>query len=274
VNDVPSPQSTFAGSVPETYDRFMGPIFFEPYADDLVARLPATPRLRVLELACGTGIVTRRLRDRLPDARILATDLSEAMIAQARLKFTPAEEIEWRQADATSLPLGDQAFDAVVCQFGVMFFPDKPAGFREAYRVLAPGGLVLFNVWDALERNQLSLAVHEALAALFPTDPPDFYDIPFGFHDPLTISGLLQEAGFEDVQITTVQKPGICQSANDAALALVQGTPVRGQIVARPGVDLAAVTSAAAATIRERFGDDPVRSTLSALVCAGRRPER
>ncbi|HEV7923701.1 MAG TPA: methyltransferase domain-containing protein [Thermoanaerobaculia bacterium] len=261
---------TFAGSVPEKYDRYMAPIFFDPYAEDLVSRLPVLPEMRVLELACGTGVVTRRLRDALPEARIVATDLNEPMLDTARARFSAAERIEWHRADATGLPFGDEAFDAVVCQFGVMFFSDKLAAFREAHRVLAPGGSFLFNVWDAMERNELSLTVHQALASLFPSDPPDFYRIPFGFHDSATISAMLGEAGFEEVQVTSVSRPGVSRSAHDAAIALVEGTPVLGQVLARGQVNVSAVVHAVTGKIRERFGE-PVQSTMTALVCSGRK---
>jgi ubiquinone/menaquinone biosynthesis C-methylase UbiE len=265
-------QATFAGSVPEIYDRYMGPIFFEPYAEDLVTRLRTSANMRVLELACGTGIVTRRLRDLLPpDARLLATDLNEGMLDIARLKFRSNEQVEWQHADATSLALDDATFDAVVCQFGVMFFADKAAAFREAHRVLAPGGSLLFNVWGALEENELSLAVHEALANVFPSDQPDFYTIPFGFHDSAVISKMLTEAGFAGVQVTTVRKPGVSASANDAAIALIQGTPIIGQILARPQANVPEIVKAVAERIRQRFGDNPVRSTLTALVCSGQK---
>jgi ubiquinone/menaquinone biosynthesis C-methylase UbiE len=267
-------QPTFVGSVPETYDRYMGPIFFEPYAEDLVTRLPMSPNMRVLELACGTGIVTRRLRDLLPsDARLLATDLNDPMIGEARLKFSPDEQVEWRQADATSLAFGDGMFDAVVCQFGVMFFPDKMAAFREAHRVLAPGGSLLFNLWGAIEENELSLVVHQALANIFPSDPPDFFRIPFGFHDSAAISKMLTETGFAGVQVTTVRKPGVSVSASDAAIALIQGTPVIGQILGRSEANVPEIISVVVETIRQRFGDNPVRSTLTALVCSGQKRE-
>jgi ubiquinone/menaquinone biosynthesis C-methylase UbiE len=267
--------ATFIGSVPEKYDRYMGPIFFEPYAEDLVGRLHTFSGMRVLELACGTGIVTRLLRDALPpDAKLLATDLNDAMINQARSKFERDGGVEWRQADAMALPFAAQSFDAAICQFGVMFFPDKLAGFREAYRVLDAGGVFLFSVWDAIEKNQLSFVAAQAVGRFFSVDPPDFYRVPFGFHDRDQITAQLAAVGFSNVEITSVRKRGEAESANDAAIALVEGTPMIGQLLARSEVRASEVVNAVAIAIGERFGDKPVQSTLTALVCTAQKPQR
>src|SRR6187200_1125987 len=135
------PVAAFTESVPENYDRYMGPMLFEPYADDLVQRLKLRDPMRVLEVACGTGIVTRHLRERLsPDSELIATDLSEPMLVMAQRKFDANAAIKWQQADAMALPFPDESFDAVVCQFGLMFVPDKAAAVAEAFRVLRPGG--------------------------------------------------------------------------------------------------------------------------------------
>lgn len=158
---------------PANYDRYLGPLFFHHYADDLAARLPVTPGMRVLETACGTGIVTERLAARLAGhGSLVATDLNEAMFAHGRTRIQRASRVEWRQADATSLPFPDRSFDAVVCQFGLMFYPDKAAGVREALRALKPGGLYLFNVWDRLDRNPVARITHETVATFFEKDAP------------------------------------------------------------------------------------------------------
>jgi len=187
--------TAFVGSIPPIYDRCLGPLLFHGFADDLAARLPAKTGLRVLETACGTGIVTERLVQRLRGTdTVVATDLNEAMLEHARARLAPAG-VEWRQADATSLPFPDESFDAVVCQFGVMFFPDKLEGAREALRVLRPGGLFLFNTWDAIEHNAVARITHETVAKIFPDDPPAFYRIPFGLHDAGAIHEVLERAG-------------------------------------------------------------------------------
>jgi SAM-dependent methyltransferase len=231
--------------------------------------------MHVLELACGTGIVTRRLRDWLPsDARLVASDLNGAMIEQARTKFRSDEHVEWQEADATNLPFADQSFDIAVCQFGVMFFSDKPAAFREAHRVLAPGGEFLFSVWGTLENNELSLVAERAIATFFHSDPPKFYGVPFGFHDPVQIKSMLASAGFESPEVVVVEKPSVCASAVDAAVALVEGTPMIGQVLARAQVAVSEVVNAVAQAIAGRFGDTTVQSTLTALLCRARKSAR
>lgn len=259
--------SAFVGSVPEKYDRYLGPILFYDYASDLVSRIPAAGLMSALELACGTGILTERLRDRLPtDATLVATDLNQAMIDCARAKLGGLESIEWRQADATDLPFRDETFDLVACQFGLMFFPDKKAGMSEAYRVLTRGGLFLFNVWDALDQNEMTLVAHEAVKEFFDADPPLFYEIPFGFNDRDKIEGLLREVGFREVEASTVTLVCRSPSAEDAATGLVEGTPMIGQILDRDKSAVPEVRKAVASAIRARYGGGPIESSMQALV--------
>jgi SAM-dependent methyltransferase len=168
--------ASFVGEIPEEYDRGLGPIIFADFAIDMARRVAAAGPMRVLETAAGTGIVTRLLRDLLPaEVHLTATDLNAPMLAIASGKFRPEERVEFRTADATALPFPDGAFDAVACQFGVMFFPDKDASFREARRILAPGGRYVFSVWDAHQRNSFGRIAHEVAASFFPADPPGFY---------------------------------------------------------------------------------------------------
>src|SRR3954466_10090578 len=176
--------AVFAGSIPALYDRFLGPLLFEPYGRDLAARLSDLGAGRVLETAAGTGIVTAALAERLPSAvALVATDLNQAMVDHAAAK--PAlRRVELRQADALALPFADASFDAVACQFGVMFFPDRVAGYREARRVLKPGGRFVFNVWDSLAHNPIPRCVVDAAAARYPHNPPRFLArTPHGHHD-------------------------------------------------------------------------------------------
>ena len=138
--------TAFVGKIPENYERYLAPLFFNDFADDLVARVPVSDDMRVLEVACGTGIVTRRLVERLGGrGTVMATDLNEAMFAHARKRLPGSGDATYRTADGTSLPFESLSYDAVVCQFGLMFFPDKAAGAREAFRVLRPGGVYLLN---------------------------------------------------------------------------------------------------------------------------------
>ena len=257
----------FEGSIPENYDRFLGPTFFEPFANDIVARLDPKSHSSVLEVACGTGIVTRRLRDRLSgEARLVATDLNPAMFALAQEKFAPEENVIWQEADAGALPFADGSFDAVVCQFGVMFFPDKAAAFRETGRVLGSGGVFLFNVWDSFEQNPVARIAHETIASFFESDPPTFYLTPFGFHDANLIRRILQEAGFKEIEISVVKLPCRSRSAAEFALGLVRGNPVAAAIEER-GESVDRVVRAVEEKMGEQFGVAPVEATMQALVC-------
>src|SRR2546428_2676319 len=206
--------AAFVGSIPEKYDRSLGPIYFHRYADDLAARLPVTPKMRVLEMACGTGILTERLVRRLGgQGTVVATDLNEPMIVYAQQKGFGDSGLEWRRADATKLPFEDTSFEAALCQFGLMFFPDKIAGLCEAFRVLKPGGHYLFSTWDSVEHNTIGKITHETVASFFPADPPQFYLVPFSLHDPALIRGWLDRVGFRIVECHTVNKVGVSPAA-------------------------------------------------------------
>jgi SAM-dependent methyltransferase len=256
----------FVGNIPEEYDRGLGPMIFVDYAADIARRVAASRPMRVLETAAGTGIVTRRLRDLLPeDAHLTATDLNPPMLTVARGKFRPGERIEFRPADATALPFPDGAFDAVVCQFGVMFFPDKDASFREARRVLAPGGRYVFSVWDAHKYNPFGRIAHEVAASFFPSDPPGFYAVPFGYHRIDPIKEALLGAGFGDIRIDVVRLEKDIPSAAAFARGIVYGNPLIEQVRARGG-EPDRVVEAVAGVLRREFGPDPGRMPLQAIV--------
>lgn len=265
----------FAGSIPQLYERYMVPLIFERYAVDLAARAASqtqTPS-RVLEVAAGTGVVTRQLAQVLPpDTSIVATDLNQAMLDHASAIGT-ARPVTWRQADAMQLPYPDEAFDLVVCQFGAMFFPDKAKAFAEARRVLRPGGTFIFNVWDRIEENEFADTVIQALALLFPPDPPRFLArTPHGYHDAAVIADDLASGGFtRAAQFATVTERSEAPSAGIPAMAYCQGTPLRGEIEARDPERLAEATEAAAALIEKRFGSGAVSGKIQAHVVAVQR---
>src|SRR5690349_1596532 len=225
----------FAGSIPENYDRHMVPLIFEPYAADIARRAASLSPGAVLETAAGSGVVTRALAPGLPaGARYTVTDLNQPMIDYAASQQPPDSRIEWRQADALALPFEKAAFDLVCCQFGAMFFPDRTAGYREARRVLKPGGHFLFNVWDRIEENVFADDVTNALAQIFPNDPPRFLArTPHGYHDTALIRSELEEAGFSGVVIETRAEQSPASSPRIPAVAYCQGTVLRTEIEAR-----------------------------------------
>src|SRR5262245_28255247 len=257
----------FAGSIPETYDQFLVPLIFESYARDLAARLGRLEPREVLETAAGTGVLTRAMASRLPpQARIMATDLNEPMLNHAQ-KQSPDGRITWRQADALALPFQDQSFDAVACQFGAMFFPDKVRGYREARRVLKRGGHFLFNVWDRISENEFADVVTQALATLFPHDPPRFMArIPHGYHDVETIRAELTAAGFKEISTATVDGKSRASSPRDPAIAYCEGTPLRNEIEARDASRLEEATKTAAEALERRFGKGPIEGRIRAHV--------
>jgi len=261
----------FQGSIPENYDRYLGGVLFEPYARDLAGRIDAKPGARVLEIACGTGIVTRRLRERLPaGVRLVATDLNEPMLEYARRKLLETRGIEWGQADACALPYPPASFETVVCQFGMMFVPDKTAAFREARRVLVPGGTFLLSVWDSLEQNRFARMAHETIGSFFTVDPPTFYQVPFSMHDRDALRALLVDNGFGAVRIDEVELEGQSPTAHNLATGLVEGNPVGTAIRERCDVPPDTVIAAVEKTLVREFGDGPVRVPLHALVASAR----
>jgi SAM-dependent methyltransferase len=264
----PNTDKVFAGSIPKLYDTYLVPLIFEPYAADLVNRLRARPLSRVLEIAAGTGVVTRALASALPEsATIVATDLNQAMLDQASVVGTK-RAVEWRQADAMQLPFPDATFDAVACQFGVMFFPDKPKAFSEARRVLRPGGIFIFNVWDRIEENEFAHIVTTALESVFPNDPPRFMArTPHGYHDRGHIARDLANGGFTTApRIDTVAARSRAKSAREPAIAYCQGTPLRNEIETRDAARLGEATDVAAEAIAQRFGRGAVDGKIQAHI--------
>ena len=266
---MPAPDDkVFAGSIPKLYDTHMVPLIFEPYAADLAKRLASRKLSRLLELAAGTGVVTRALARALPeDVAIVGTDLNQAMLDQAAAVGT-RRAVEWRQADAMKLPFADAAFDAVVCQFGVMFFPDKAKAFAETRRVLRPGGIFIFNVWDRIEENEFADTVTTSLASVFPQDPPRFMvRTPHGYHDRQLIERDLAGGGFaRRPRIDTVAARSRASSPRVPAIAYCQGTPLRNEIEARDGSRLGEATDVATQAIAERFGRGAVDGKIQAHV--------
>lgn len=263
-----NPDKLFSGYIPKIYETYMVPMLFEPYAADIAERVaPRSPK-RVLEIAAGTGVVTRALALKLPlDASIVATDLNQPMLDEAAAIGT-ARPVEWRQGDAMALPFENESFDAVVCQFGVMFFPDKSRAFAEARRVLRPGGVFIFNAWDRIEENEIANVITGALAGVFPDSPPRFTArVPHGYHDRATIARDLAGGGFTgEPEMVTVTKRSRARSAREAAIAICQGTPVRNEIESIDAWRLDEATNASADALAKCFGRGEVDAKMQAHV--------
>ena len=264
----------FAGPVPQIYDRLLVPLIFQPYAEDLAARVVADRPRRILEIAAGTGALTQEMAGHLDGGSIVATDLNPAMLDIAAARFSGDDRLVFPQADALDLPFPDGSFDVVACQFGAMFFPDKAKGYAQARRVLKPGGRFLFNVWDTVETNDFTRVMLDALAELFPDDPPRFLArTPHGYHDAGTIELDIMAGGFPRPEIERVEKRSRADSAADVAIGLCQGTPMRGEIEARGTPELGAVTEAVAKALEQCFGSGPIEGALSAFVVSARKAE-
>ena len=258
----------FSGSIPQNYDRYLVPLIFESFAEDIARRVARISPGAVLETAAGSGVVTRALAPMLsPDTSYTVTDLNQPMLDYAAARQAADNRISWRQADAQALPFEDASFDLVCCQFGVMFFPDCPLGYREAKRVLKRGGSFLFSVWDRIEENVFANDVTNALAEVFPDDPPRFLArTPHGYHDTARIRRDLEQAGFSSVTIETRAEQSRAPSPRHPAIAYCQGTPLRNEIEARDAGKLEAATSHATSAIAARHGSGEVVAKIQAHI--------
>ena len=266
--------SGYVGNVPQHYDQNLGPLLFSDYAADLARRIATLNPRRVLETAAGTGIVTRALRDALPaNANLTATDLNAPMLDIAATKFRPSEAVEFRTADATALPFSDASFDAIVCQFGVMFFPDKDKSYREAIRVLATGGHYVFSIWDSHRHNPIGRIAHEVIGGFFPADPPQFQSVPFAYRfEPIKES--LIDAGFASISATILRSQKKVADFAMLARGLVYGSPIIDQLQQRGGVDAERIVDAIVRNYRDAFGDEPAIIPRQAIVFSANKPIR
>ena len=263
--------TTFAGSTPQHYHEGLGPMFFEPYARDTASRLQLPPGARVLEIAAGTGIVTRQLLGRLPvDGQLVATDIGEPMLAVLQTNVPADPRLSTQVADACALTFDAGQFDAVVCQFGLMFFPDKVGALAHMRRVAKPGRPVLVSVWGSLAENPIAAIAHEAIGSFFPADPPLFYNTPFGLHDEAVVRGFFTDAGFSEVICDTVDVIGESASPALAARGLVSGSPVGAEIAQRDASKLPEITDAVAARLHTAGGGTPMRLPMRARVFTAR----
>ncbi len=265
--------SQFTGSIPENYDNGLGPNIFVDYADDIARRAGAAGAASVLELAAGTGIVSRHLRDALgADAALTVTDLNPPMLEVARAKFRDGEAVSFTPADAIALPFEDGAFDLIVCQFGVMFFPDKVASYLEAARVLRPGGRYIFNTWGRMDENPFSQVAYGVTERFFPDDPPGFYKVPFSCADPGAVTADLQAAGWQDIAHETIDLDKAVTDYAGFARGMVYGNPLIEEIRQRGGVEPDDVVAALIAEMQTSWGPPPGRMPLRATVFEASKP--
>ena len=263
--------TVFAGSIPALYDRFMVPLLFRPYAEEMARRAAALGASDVLETAAGTGVVTEALHRALPDATITATDLNPPMLEMARRRVL-STRVRFEEANAQQLPFANASFDLVVCQFGIMFFPDKVRANAEARRVLRDGGHYLLAIWDRVDRNLATKVAGEAVARLFPGDDEPFYErIPFRYHRRDAIEGDLRAAGFSAIQFETVELRSCAASSRDVAMGMTQGTPMRSEIEARGPEMLQVATDAATEALRIFEGPDGFDAPMSAHIVTATR---
>jgi SAM-dependent methyltransferase len=264
--DAQEMNTSFIGTVPENYENYLGPLMFKPYAQDLACRLLVGDKAQVLELACGTGILTSELLSMMESGiHLVASDLNEPMLAVAQKKIQD-RRVEWRQADASSLPFDADCFDAVICQFGMQFFPDKAVAAGEVRRVLRPGGVFLFSTWAGPHRNPLAHIAQQTAEACFPGDTPTFYHVPWSYGDTRQIESDLRAGGFRHVSIQPVSLVGRAPSADYAAMGVVQGTPMANAVAERRAITVDAFTAVISASLTRELGDGPLALPMHAWV--------
>jgi SAM-dependent methyltransferase len=265
------PDNVFEGSVPQLYDQYLVPLIFDPYSIDLAGRLVQWNPESVLEVACGSGSVTRKLASFLQGTRIVATDFNQPMLDRAAAIGT-SRAVEWQKADAMNLPFPDESFDAIACQFGVMFVSDRPRAFSEARRVLKRGGRLVFSTWDRIEENEFADVVTDEMARLFPGNPPQFLArTPHGYNDRAKIEQDVRLGGFESPQVETVAKRSRAYSARVPAVGYCQGTPLRDELFARDPSCISEATNLAEKAIMDRYGSGAVDAKIQAHVISARK---
>jgi SAM-dependent methyltransferase len=255
---------SWSGTFPQNYEDNLK-FIFGPYADDLANRVDL-PSGNILELACGTGQVTQRLAAKLNrDVNIWATDLSPDMMAVAQQKVN-AQNISWAQVDMCAIPYSEAYFDVVVCQFGLMFAPDKLKALQEIYRVLNKGGRLIFNTWGLLANNKVFQIFNETLVNLMNFDLAGAEQGPFSLQDEQAVRRLLSSAGFSDVRLASVSKTGESPTAAQAAKGFFQGSQLAASLKEKNPALGDQIQAMAANEFMRQLADHPMRTPLQAWV--------
>jgi len=262
---MPNPTLVYSGFISENYDRYLGPFYFEPYARHIAECAASGAPRTILEIACGTGRVTRQLQKIFPNARLVATDVSGDMLTVAR-QLTPGTNIEWQIADAMALPFDDHSFDLVIFQFGLMFIPDKQKALAEAHRVLRPGGRLLFSTWDCIENNPAFDLADKVVKKYFPVDPPRFFHHPFSLCDNAQLTAWAKAAGFTNVHASLVSLTGNSPSAADTATGMLEGTLMYVSLNELAPGQLPAIKADLTKALAAEFGEAPLTSPTRAWV--------
>ena len=258
---------SFSGSIPRMYEEILGPVYFEPYAEDIARRVAHLNPLAVLETACGTGRVTNHLRQQIPpECSFVATDINADMLAVAKEKLNNLGGILWLQADGQQVPFDNGSFDALVCQFGIMFYPDKLQGMKESFRLLKFSGTFLFTVWDKLDTNPFAAAGRQVFMDFFNQEPPEYLRTPFMFNNPKEIIPMLEAAGFRHVKYETLVKPLVAPSAELVTEGMVEGSPVIHAIREKDPAAVPMIKKNIRDTLIQKFGDHPCRSEMQAIL--------
>lgn len=268
MSDIPASTTPFdfSGETAIHYEQCLGPMFFEPYAIEVCRRIDPSSVLLALEIASGTGRVTRHLRERIPaPAKLVASDISPDMLAIAREKLRNVD-IDWQMIDAQQLPFSDNSIDLVVCCFGYMFVPDKQKAFAEAYRVLRPGGMLLITTWDKLELNAASYTYRNTALKYLQDPLPESYNLPFSMSDEVIIRSFLQDAGFSKIAIEKVKQVSISPTAKEAVNSLAQGGLIYNEIMKRNPAWMDEIKMTVERELSEKFGMAPMIAPLSAVI--------
>ena len=265
-----SADHAFSGSVPENYNRFLVPMIFEDYAQELASRVNVPAASAILETACGTGVTTRHLLGRMPeDTTLVATDLQIPMIDFTGASLTDTR-LTLEATDANELPYEDASFDAVASSFGVMFF-DRERAYRETARVLRPGGAFVTSIWGSHEHNHFARLTYETLRELFPADPPAFLAIPYAYSDLNAIKQELEQAGFDEIEILVQTRSCTCPRASDVPNGFMRGSPAIHEVLEQTD-DVDAVADAIERAITERYGATDCHTSMQAYIVTARAP--